>query len=93
MHEAESLFHKIGILINGRFVCLGSTQYLKEKYNQGYKVTVTCLPHLPDPSDKVLEIFSQAMKFSDSSAIRQAYNIPEDGFRFSETFEKLDNLK
>ena len=93
MYEAESLSHKIGILINGRFVCLGSTQHLKEKYNQGYKVTVTCLPHVPDPSDEILEIFPQAVKFPDSSAIRQTYNIPEDGFRFSEAFEKLNDLK
>ena len=30
----------IGILINGRFVCFGSTPYLKNKYGDGYKITV-----------------------------------------------------
>jgi len=40
MGEAENLCHKIGILVNGRFVCFGSTPYLKNKYGDGYKVTV-----------------------------------------------------
>mgnify|MGYP000901973096 CR=1 FL=1 len=30
-----------GIMINGRFVCIGSTSYLKNKYGSGYKVTLS----------------------------------------------------
>ena len=40
MLEAESLCHKIGILINGRFVCIGTVQQLKQKYGSGYKIAV-----------------------------------------------------
>jgi len=39
MEEAESLCSKIGILINGKFMCYGSPQFLKEKYGDGYKVS------------------------------------------------------
>lgn len=28
-------------MINGRFVCIGSTSYLKNKYGSGYKVTLS----------------------------------------------------
>lgn len=42
MNEAESLAHKIGILINGKFVCIGTTQQLKEKYGNGYRLTIKC---------------------------------------------------
>ena len=81
------------ILIYGRFMILCSTHYLKETHNQGYKATVTCLLHVADPSDKVLEISLQTVKYPGSFAIQQAYNFPEDGFRFSEAFEKLNDLK
>lgn len=40
MHEAESLCTKIGILINGRFQCLGSPQYLKKRYGEGYIIKI-----------------------------------------------------
>jgi len=39
MEEAESLCSKIGILINGKFMCYGSPQFLKEKYGEGYKIS------------------------------------------------------
>jgi len=38
MSEAENLCHKIGIIVNGRFVCYGSTPYLKNKYGAGYNI-------------------------------------------------------
>jgi ATP-binding cassette subfamily A (ABC1) protein 3 len=38
--EAEMLCHKIGILINGKFVCIGSTPYLKNKYGTGYRIEI-----------------------------------------------------
>eukprot|EP00330_Aristerostoma_sp_ATCC50986_P006605 CAMPEP_0114583676 /NCGR_PEP_ID=MMETSP0125-20121206/7374_1 /TAXON_ID=485358 ORGANISM="Aristerostoma sp., Strain ATCC 50986" /NCGR_SAMPLE_ID=MMETSP0125 /ASSEMBLY_ACC=CAM_ASM_000245 /LENGTH=60 /DNA_ID=CAMNT_0001777301 /DNA_START=1601 /DNA_END=1783 /DNA_ORIENTATION=+ len=40
MTEAEALCHKIGILVNGKFVCVGSTAYLKYRYGMGYRITV-----------------------------------------------------
>ncbi|KRX07798.1 P-loop containing nucleoside triphosphate hydrolase [Pseudocohnilembus persalinus] len=39
MQEADSLCNKIGILVNGKFQCIGTPQYLKQKYGQGYIVT------------------------------------------------------
>jgi ATP-binding cassette subfamily A (ABC1) protein 3 len=43
MDEAESLCHKIGIQINGQFVCMGSPQHLKSKYGQGYQITLEAI--------------------------------------------------
>lgn len=40
MEEAEALCHKIGIVVNGRFVCLGPLEYLKNKYGSGYKISI-----------------------------------------------------
>lgn len=40
MDEAEALCDKIAIMINGRFVCIGSPGHLKQKYGDGYSLTV-----------------------------------------------------
>ena len=37
MEEADSLCNRIGILINGQFVCIGSSNYLKSTYGMGYE--------------------------------------------------------
>jgi len=93
MYEAESLSHKIGILINGRFVCIGPTQYLKEKYSHGYKVTVSLMPDAPDPMDSIMDVFPNAMRLSEASFVLQTYQIPFEGFKFSKAFESLETLK
>ena len=40
MDEAESLCDNIAIMINGRFVCYGSSGYLKSTYGKGYSIIV-----------------------------------------------------
>ena len=40
MEEAETLCQRIGIMVNGQFKCLGSSNYLKEKYGFGYEINI-----------------------------------------------------
>ena len=40
MNEAEHLYDKIAIMINGKFVVYGTPSYLKTRYGQGYSITV-----------------------------------------------------
>ena len=40
MDEAEQLCDKLAIMINGRFVVLGSPNYLKTQYGQGYTIEI-----------------------------------------------------
>ncbi len=40
MEECEALCDTIGILVNGRFVCLGSPQKLKNKFGNKYLITI-----------------------------------------------------
>jgi len=40
MEEAEALCTKMGIMVNGRFKCYGSSQEIKEKFGTGYEVEV-----------------------------------------------------
>lgn len=40
MDECEAICTRIGIMVNGAFQCLGSAQYLKNKFSDGYVLVV-----------------------------------------------------
>ncbi|KAI4457978.1 atp-binding cassette transporter subfamily a abca [Holotrichia oblita] len=40
MEECEALCTRLAIMVNGAFKCLGSTQHLKNKFSEGYMLTV-----------------------------------------------------
>lgn len=42
MEEAEALGTRVGIMANGRLLCLGSVQHLKSTYLDGYTLDVFC---------------------------------------------------
>ena len=44
MEEAETLCQRIGIMVNGQFKCLGSSNYIKEKYGEGYEINLLIFP-------------------------------------------------
>ena len=54
MDEAETLCKRIGIMVNGEFVCLGTCNYVKETYGYGYDIDIrikrwnkmSCIPLL-----------------------------------------------
>ena len=40
MEECEALCNRLVIMVNGKFMCLGSPQHLKHKFGRGYSVTL-----------------------------------------------------
>ena len=40
MEECEALCTRLAIMVNGSFKCLGSIQHLKNKYGDGYTITI-----------------------------------------------------
>jgi ABC-type multidrug transport system ATPase subunit len=40
MEEAEALCDKIGIINKGQLRCLGTQKVLKERFGQGYRLTI-----------------------------------------------------
>ena len=38
MEEAEALASKLGIMVQGSFKCVGTTNHIREKYGSGYEV-------------------------------------------------------
>ena len=44
MDEAETLCKRMGIMVNGEFVCLGRAWQIKEKYGYGYEIDIRIKP-------------------------------------------------
>ena len=44
MDEAETLCRRMGIMVNGEFVCMGSANYIKENYGYGFEIDVRIKP-------------------------------------------------
>ncbi|CEG37378.1 atp-binding cassette superfamily [Plasmopara halstedii] len=57
MEECEALCSRVGILVTGRLKCLGSVEYLKQKFGYGYTVEVT-LCTLNSESEEVKKVYN-----------------------------------
>ena len=44
MEECEALCNRIGIMVGGRFSCLGSLQHLKNRFSEGYSIDLRFQP-------------------------------------------------
>ncbi|KAH8025345.1 hypothetical protein HPB51_007058 [Rhipicephalus microplus] len=55
MRECEALCSRVGILSDGRFACLGSTQQLKESIGHGATVLARCASPDPRPLLEAME--------------------------------------
>lgn len=40
MEEAETLCRRMGIMVGGQFKCIGTSQYIKDKYGYGYEIDI-----------------------------------------------------
>uniref|UniRef100_A0A8C3FS21 ABC transporter domain-containing protein n=1 Tax=Chrysemys picta bellii TaxID=8478 RepID=A0A8C3FS21_CHRPI len=57
MEECEALCTRMAIMVNGRFRCLGSVQHLKNRFGDGY--TITLRVSGPSPDLRPVETFIQ----------------------------------
>lgn len=65
-------------MINGRFVCIGNTPYLKNKYGQGYKITLSRSPDFDGDMEELIvkEISDKAQFLSDEgSEVYETYQV------------------
>ena len=55
MDEAETLCRRMGIMVNGEFVCLGTSNYIKETYGYGYEIDIRIKPFEQSKLNEILE--------------------------------------
>ena len=58
MDEAETLCKRMGIMVNGEFVCMGKANEIKEKYGYGYEIDVRIKPINQITQEDILEKYN-----------------------------------
>ena len=53
MDEAETLCKRMGIMVNGEFVCLGKANEIKDKYGYGYELNIRIKPLSEELEEKL----------------------------------------
>ncbi|XP_064584411.1 ATP-binding cassette sub-family A member 9-like isoform X1 [Zonotrichia leucophrys gambelii] len=95
MEEAEAVCDRVAILVSGQLRCIGSIQYLKNKFGRGYLLEIKAKD--AESSDalhaEVLKIFPGAARQERFPSLL-VYKIPmRDALPLSQSFSKLEEAK
>ncbi|XP_052268700.1 uncharacterized protein LOC127870080 [Dreissena polymorpha] len=95
LEECDILCDRIGIMVNGKFKCLGSSQHLKQKFGNGYTVTL----YVSGLSTIGTRIYDQIHNHFPSASIRSHHvnviqlDIPRESVSVAEMFSVLEREK
>ncbi|GFO27765.1 ATP-binding cassette sub-family a member 3 [Plakobranchus ocellatus] len=99
MEECEALCTRIAIMVNGRFMCLGSPQYLKNKFGQGYTLIIQ-LGALADgsttPNQPVINFIKQNFPGAKVFDEHQGYihfQVPDSDMKLAQVFTFMESAK
>ncbi|CAD8087917.1 unnamed protein product [Paramecium sonneborni] len=96
IEEAESLSHRLGILIAGQFKCLGSPQYLRQKYSKGYQIEIKYNIQNCDQTQEIAEIvvkmFPKSSQIEDKRSGFMTFQFQDEDFSFFKTFQYFQKL-
>ncbi|KFO12545.1 ATP-binding cassette sub-family A member 10, partial [Balearica regulorum gibbericeps] len=95
MEEAEAVCDRVAIMVSGQLRCIGSIQYLKNKFGKGYllEIKVKDPEHTDLLHTEILRIFPSAARQERFPSLL-VYKIPmEDALPLSQTFSKLEEAK
>uniref|UniRef100_A0A8C8BFN4 ABC transporter domain-containing protein n=1 Tax=Otus sunia TaxID=257818 RepID=A0A8C8BFN4_9STRI len=95
MEEAEAVCDRVAIVVSGQLRCIGSIQYLKNKFGKGYLLEIKVKD--PERTDllhaEILRIFPSAARQERFPSLL-VYKVPmEDALPLSQSFSKLEEAK
>ncbi|NXR03840.1 ABCAA protein, partial [Sagittarius serpentarius] len=95
MEEAEAVCDRVAVLVSGQLRCIGSIQYLKNKFGKGYLLEIKVKD--PECTDllhaEILRIFPSAARQERFPSLL-VYKVPmEDALPLSQSFSKLEEAK
>ncbi|KAM6317252.1 ATP-binding cassette sub-family A member 10-like [Podargus strigoides] len=95
MEEAEAVCDRVAIMVSGQLRCIGSIQYLKNKFGKGYLLEIKVKE--PERTDllhaEILKIFPSAARQERFPSLL-VYKVPmEDALPLSQSFSKLEEAK
>ena len=95
MEECEALCHRVGIMVSGQFSCIGSLQHLKNRFSEGYSVTVNF--HTSKKSEVVdfsLGELKASIAESHSSELKlRVGHTRDEDIKLWQVFDKLQRMK
>ncbi|KAM9222080.1 ATP-binding cassette sub-family A member 10-like [Leptosomus discolor] len=92
--EAEAVCDRVAIMVSGQLRCIGSIQYLKNKFGKGYLLEIKVKdPEHTDLHAEILRIFPSAARQERFHSLI-VYKVPmEDALPLSRSFSKLEEVK
>lgn len=99
MEECDALCTRVVIMVNGRFVCLGSPQHLKNKFGHGY--TLFCrmglnASGLVSSSEPLVNFLKATFPDTEVFDDNQGYvhfRIPNDNAKLGQIFGVMEHAK
>ncbi|KAF1486182.1 ATP-binding cassette sub-family A member 10, partial [Eudyptula minor novaehollandiae] len=94
MEEAEAVCDRVAIMVSGQLRCIGSIQYLKNKFGKGYllEIKVMDAEHTDLLHAEILRIFPSAARQERFPSFL-VYKVPmEDALPLSQSFSKLEEV-
>nr|XP_040569768.1 phospholipid-transporting ATPase ABCA1-like [Lepeophtheirus salmonis] len=95
MEECEVLCSRLGIMVNGKFKCLGTAQHLKSRFGSGYSLTIrsgTTDGNLDSLKDFVLNAFPFS-EIKEEHYNQLTYQIPLKTIKLSTIFHEMERAK
>ncbi|KAF1545168.1 ATP-binding cassette sub-family A member 10, partial [Eudyptula albosignata] len=94
MEEAEAVCDRVAIMVSGQLRCIGSIQYLKNKFGKGYLLEIKVMD--AERTDllhaEILRIFPSAARQERFPSFL-VYKVPmEDALPLSQSFSKLEEV-
>lgn len=101
MEECEALCARLTILVQGRMMCIGSTQHLKTRYGQGYTIMMKLHSHsdshslmlLPQLKQDIETTFRLNCFLKDEHQGFLHYHLPDNSIPLSRIFSSINQLK
>ncbi|XP_053689795.1 phospholipid-transporting ATPase ABCA3-like [Sabethes cyaneus] len=101
MEECEALCTRIAIMVNGEFKCLGSSQHLKNKFTDGFFLTIKLskCDNNDDPNDHTSLVMQYIEENFDGALLKEQYqdylmyHITKTSLKWSSMFGLMEQAK
>ncbi|XP_068958059.1 phospholipid-transporting ATPase ABCA7 [Petaurus breviceps papuanus] len=89
MEECEALCTRLAIMVNGRFRCLGSAQHLKNRFGEGYTVSLRVPTSHPGPAQDFVEASFPGAVLKEHHGCLLRYQLPTGHCPLARLFSEL----
>ncbi|KAM9095061.1 phospholipid-transporting ATPase ABCA7 isoform 2-T2 [Sarcophilus harrisii] len=89
MEECEALCTRLAIMVNGRFQCLGSAQHLKNRFGEGYTVSLRVPVCQPGPAQDFMEASFPGAVLKEHHGCLLRYQLPAGQCPLARLFGEL----